>query len=91
MLTQLRIPKKNQDIIGKNDMFCIIITNNEKRMYTLDPLHIHNKLDIWLYKNLELNKRDYLNILANRVGFRVSNKYTKYEIVNIIEKYIIFE
>jgi hypothetical protein len=91
MLTQLRIQKKNQDVIGKNDMFCIIITNDEKRMYTLDPLHIHSNLDIWLYKKLELNKRDYLNILANRIGIRSNNKYTKYDIVNIIEKWIIFE
>lgn len=91
MLTQLRIPKKNQDIIGKNDMFCIFITNDEKRMYTLDLLNMHSKLDIWLYKNLELNKRDYLNILANRVGIRVSTKHTKCELVTIITKWIIFE
>jgi hypothetical protein len=91
MLTQLRIPKKNQDIIGKNDMFCIFITNDEKRMYTLDPLSMHGKLDIWLYKNLELNKRDYLNILANRVGVRVSNKHTKYELITLVEKWIIFD
>jgi hypothetical protein len=58
MLTQLRIPKKNQDIIDKNDMFRIIITNDEKRMYTLDPLNTHNKMDVWLYKKLELDKRD---------------------------------
>lgn len=91
MLTQLRIPKKNQDIISKNDMFCIFITREEKCIYTLDPLNTHNKLDVWLYKKLELNKRDYLNILANRIGIRANNKYTKYEIVNIIEKWIIFE
>ena len=91
MLTQLRIPKKNQDIIGKNDMFCIFITNDEKRMYTLDPLNTHNKLDVWLYKKLELNKRDYLNILANRIGIRINNKYTKHDIINIIEKWVIFE
>ena len=91
MLTQLRIQKKNQDIIRKNDMFCIFITNDEKRMYTLDPLSMHGKLDIWLYKNLELNKRDYLNILANRVGVRVSNKHTKYELITLVEKWIIFD
>ena len=91
MLTQLRIPKKNQDIIGKNDMFCIFITNDEKRMYTLDPLNMHSKLDIWLYKDLELNKRDYLNILANRVGIRVSNKHTKYELITLVEKWIFFD
>ena len=91
MLTQLRIPKKNQDIIGKNNMFCIFITNDEKRMYTLDPLNMHSKLYIWLYKKLEMNKRDYLNILANRVGIRVSNKHTKYELITLVEKWIIFE
>lgn len=91
MLTQLRIPKKNQDIIGKNDMFCIFITNDEKRMYTLDPLNMHSKLDIWLYKKLEMNKRDYLNILANRVGIRVNNKHTKYELITLVEKWIIFD
>ena len=91
MLKQLRIPKKNQDIIGKNYMFCIYITNDEKLMYTLDPLHVHSKIDIWLYKNLELNKRDYLNILANRVGFKVTNKHTKSELITIIEKWIFFD
>lgn len=91
MLTQLHIPKKNQDIIEKNDMFCIFITNDEKRMYTLDLLNMHSKLDVWLYKNLELNKRVYLNILANRIGIRVSTKHTKWELVTIIKKWIIFE
>ncbi len=91
MLTQLRIPKKNQDIIGKNDMFCIVITHEEKSIHTLDPLNVHSKLGIWLYKKLELNKREYLNILANRVGIKVSNKYTKHDIIDIIEKWLIFE
>jgi hypothetical protein len=91
MLTQLRIPKKNQDIIGTHHMFCIFITNDEKRMYTLDPLNMHSKLDIWLYKDLELNKRDYLNILANRVGIRFNNKHTKCELVTLIEKWIFFD
>ena len=93
MLTQLRIPRKNQDQIGKHQMFCIFITNDEKRIYTLDPLNLHHKLDIWLYKDLEQNKRDYLNILATRIG--ISNpfgaKHTKTELVNIISKWIIYE
>ena len=72
-------------------MFYIHVTIDEKRIFKLDPLNLKPDLVIWFYKNLVLNRRDYLDILANRIGIPHTNKQTKYDLVGTIDKWIIFD
>ena len=74
---RLRIAKSKQDKLGKHDMFRIEITTQEKaRINILSP----TKLELWFYKDLALNRREYLDILCNRIGIPASNKSNKSDI-----------
>ena len=84
----LRIAKQNQDKLGKNDMFRIEVTTQEKaRINILSPA----KLELWFYKDLALNRREYLEILCNRIGIPASSKDSKPDIATKVVQNIIFE
>lgn len=74
---RLKIAKSNQDKLGKHDMFHIEITAQEKaRINIVSPA----KLELWFYKELALNRREYLDILCNRIGIPASSKTSKCDI-----------
>jgi hypothetical protein len=84
----LRVAKPSQDKIGKHDMFRIEVTVQEKdRINILSP----GKLEIWFYKDLSLNRREYLDILCNRLGIPSSSKEAKPVIANKVSQHIVFE
>lgn len=84
----LRIAKSSQSKLGKHDMFRIEITSQEKtKLNLLSP----SKLELWFYKDLELNRREYLVILCNRTGIPASSKETKSNIINKLIPHIQFD
>jgi len=91
MLNRLHILKNYQNQINNADMFYIHVTTDEKRIFKLDPMNLKTDMVIWFYKNLQLNRRDYLDILANRIGIPHNNKQTKYDLVDMITKCVIFD
>lgn len=83
----LRIEKKNQKLIGQHDMFSVEITPAEKRMYMLDT---NIKAELWFYKDIEKNRKEYLALLCNRLGIANSNKLNKNTMVNMLDMRIVY-
>lgn len=84
----IRIAKQNQDKLGKHDMFRIEITAQEKTKLNILSA---TKLELWFYKDLALNRREYLEILSTRASIPTSSKESKQDIANKVIQHIIFE
>ncbi len=83
----LRIEKQKQKTLGQYDMFSIEITPVEKRMYMLDT---NTKAELWFYKDLEKNRKEYLALLCNRLGIANPNKLNKITMVNMLDTRIVY-
>jgi hypothetical protein len=87
MIQYLHIPIKNQDTLNYEPVFRISISNADKQRY---GIYKTGNIDIWFYKDLEKNKKDYLEILTSQIVGTRTNK-TKQEMCQMLENRLVFE
>lgn len=86
MLNCLIIPLKNQDTLNNASMFHIRLTPQEKEQFGIQK---PDPVDIWFYRELERNKKEYLDVLANKItSLHFKNKQS---ICKYLESRILFE
>ena len=89
-MKKITIKRSILKLINNKLMYPLTITIDEKYLLMLDKYHTHPNLEIWFYDTLELNTREYLNILANRVGLDDIDKYCNTELIKYIKNNVEF-